>query len=88
MVHGAWCMVHGVFATCVTFKPFQDTDEDSKRFLRMGSNGYIVDGMQVQQVMTVSQSKSGNVWIYNTGCTSYNRSLLTTNTVSSFGLRK
>jgi hypothetical protein len=31
----------------------------------------------VHKVMTVSQSKSGNVWIYNTLCTGYTWSLLT-----------
>jgi hypothetical protein len=44
----------------------------------MGSNGYmVVDGVQVHKVMTVSQSKSGNVWIYSTACTGYTWSPLT-----------
>jgi hypothetical protein len=29
----------------------------------------LVDGIQVHKVITVSQSKSGNVWFYNTVCT-------------------
>jgi hypothetical protein len=29
----------------------------------------LVDGIQVHNVMAVNQSKSGNVWIYNTLCT-------------------
>ena len=44
----------------------------------MGSNGYmVVDGIQVHTVERVSQSKSGNVWIYNTVCTGCTRGLLT-----------
>jgi hypothetical protein len=43
----------------------------------MGSNGYMmVDGTQVENVLTVSQSKSNIVWIYNTVCTGYTCSLL------------
>jgi hypothetical protein len=36
-----------------------------------------VDGIQVEKVLIVSQSKSGNVWVYNTVCTGYTRSPLT-----------
>jgi hypothetical protein len=35
----------------------------------VGSNGYMMDGIQVHKGMTVSQRKSSNVWIYNTVCT-------------------
>jgi hypothetical protein len=38
---------------------------------------FLVDGIQVHKVMTVSQRKSGNVWIYNTLCTGYTWSPLT-----------
>jgi hypothetical protein len=37
----------------------------------------LVDGIQVHKVMTVSQSKSRNVWIYSTICTGYTWSPLT-----------
>jgi hypothetical protein len=37
----------------------------------------LVDGVQVHKVMTVSQSKSGNVWIYSTVYTGYTWSPLT-----------
>jgi hypothetical protein len=43
----------------------------------MGSNGYMVDGIQVHKGMPVSQNKSGNVWIYSTVCTGYTWSPLT-----------
>jgi hypothetical protein len=36
-----------------------------------------VDGIQVEKVLIASQSKSGNVWVYNTVCTGYTRSPLT-----------
>jgi Ni,Fe-hydrogenase I small subunit len=36
-----------------------------------------VDGIQVQKVEAVSQSKSHIVWIYNTVCTGYTWSPLT-----------
>jgi hypothetical protein len=50
----------------------------------MGSNGYMmVDGTQVHKVERVSQSKSGNVWIYSTNCTGYTWSPLTLSTTLS-----
>jgi hypothetical protein len=36
----------------------------------------MVDGIEVEKVMAVSQSKSRNVWLYNTVCTDYTWSLL------------
>jgi hypothetical protein len=38
----------------------------------------MVDGIQVQKVGAVSESKCGNVWIYNTVYTGYTWSLLST----------
>ena len=38
---------------------------------------YLVDVIQVHKGTTVSQSKSGNVWIYSTVCTGYTWSPLT-----------
>jgi hypothetical protein len=47
---------------------------------RIYHGGWVVDGIQVHKVVTVSRSKSGNVWIYNTVCTGYTWSPLTLST--------
>ena len=61
----------------------------------MGSNGYMmvdgiqriydgmVDGIQVHKVEAVCQSKSRNLWIYNTVCTDYTWSPLTSTAASA-----
>jgi hypothetical protein len=43
----------------------------------VASEEVLVDGIQVHKGMPVSQSKSGNVWIYSTVCTGYTWSPLT-----------
>jgi hypothetical protein len=37
----------------------------------------LMDGIQVHKVITVSESKGGSVWIYNTICTGYTWNPLT-----------
>ena len=52
----------------------------------MAISSLLVDGIQVEKVTTTSQSKSSNVWIYNTICTGYTWSPLTWASVSSSGV--
>jgi hypothetical protein len=49
----------------------------SRRFCCSHHSDLVVR-IQVHKVKRVSQSKSGNVWIYDTVCTGYTRSPLTT----------